>query len=114
MVRVFAMCLSMALIVLGVAGATLGAPHWLVALDFIAGAIGLGLDLVLLATQGRSSVIVAFGMATGLAVLFFAAVVANVTPWMSWSLFGIGAAFFAIGCARAFFPSSMYGGELEA
>ena len=34
MVRVFAMCLSMALIVLGVVGVTLGAAHWLIALDF--------------------------------------------------------------------------------
>jgi hypothetical protein len=112
MVRVFAMCLSMALIILGVAGATLGAAHWVIALDFIAGAIGLGLDALLWATQGRSSVIVAFGMSTALVVLFFAAVVTNVAPWMSWCIFAVGAAFFAIGCARAF-SRSMYGGEIE-
>jgi len=112
MVRVLALCLSLALFVLGVAGVTLGAPTWLIVLDFIGGAIGFGLDAVLWATQGRWSVIVAFAMATALVVLFFAGIVTNATPWLSWSIFGIGAAFFAIGCARAF-AHSMYGGELE-
>ena len=56
--------------------------------------------------------IVSFAMATALVVLFFAGVVANATPWLSWSIFGIGAAFFAIGCARAF-VGSMYGGEIR-
>ena len=113
MVRVFAMCLSMTLVILGVAGVTLGAAPWLIALDFVAAAIGLGLDAMLWATQGRSSVAVAFGMATALAVLFFSAVAANAAGWMSWSIFAVAAAFFAIGCARAFGPS-MYGGQVEA
>ena len=112
MVRVLALCLSLALFVLGVAGVTLGAPTWLIVLDFIGGAIGFGLDAVLWATQGRWSVIVAFAMATALVVLFFAGIVTNATPWLSWSIFGIGAAFFAIGCARAF-ARTLYGGELE-
>jgi hypothetical protein len=113
MVRVFAMCLSMALLVLGVAGVTLGAPHWLIGLDFAAGAIGLGLDAMLWATQGRASVVVAFAMSTVLAVLFFVGVAANAAGWMSWGIFGVAVAFFAIGCARAF-SRSMYGGEIEA
>lgn len=112
MVRVFAMGLSMALIIMGVAGVTLGAPHWMIVLDFIAGAIGLGLDAMLWATQGRLSVVVSFGMATALVVLFFAAIVSNGAPWMSWGIFGVGAAFFVIGCARAF--SSFYAGEIRA
>jgi hypothetical protein len=113
MVRVFAMCLSMALIILGVAGVTLGAPHWLIALDFAAGALGLGLDAMLWATQGRSSVAVAFAMSTVLVLLFFVGVVANAAQWMTWGIFGIAVAFFAIGCARAF-ARSLYGGEIEA
>jgi len=112
MVRVFGLCLSLALVMLGVMGVTLGAPVWLIALDFVGGAVGLALDAVLWATQGRWSVIVSFAMATALVVLFFAGVVANATPWLSWSIFGVGAAFFAIGCARAF-ARSMYGGEIE-
>jgi hypothetical protein len=112
MVRVLGLCLSLALIVFGVMGVTLGAAPWLIALDFVAGAIGLGLVAFLWHTQGRSSVIVAFGMALGLVVLFFAAMVANASPVLSWLIFGVGAAFFAIGCARAF-SGSMYGGELE-
>jgi len=112
MVRVLALCLSLALFVLGVAGVTLGAPTWLVVLDFVGGAIGFALDALLWATQGRWSVIVAFGMATALVVLFFAGIAANATPWLSWSIFAVGVAYFAIGCARAF-ARSMYGGELE-
>jgi hypothetical protein len=110
MVRVFTLCLSLALIVLGVAGVMRGAPTWLIALDFAVGAIGIGLDMLLLATRGRWSVLVAFGMATALVVLFFAGVVAGAAPWLAWSIFAAGAAFFAIGCARAF-SRSMYAGE---
>jgi hypothetical protein len=51
-------------------------------------------------------------MATALVVLFFAGIVANAAPWMSWCIFGIGVAFFAVGCARAF-SRSLYGGEIE-
>jgi hypothetical protein len=112
MVRVLTLCLSMALIMFGVAGVTLGAAHWLLAVDFVAGAVALGLDALLWSTQGRWSVIVAFGMATALVVLFFAGIATNASPWLSWSIFGTGAAFFAIGCARAF-SRSMYGGEIE-
>ena len=112
MVRVLTLCLSLALVMFGVVGVTLGAPHWLIALDFAAGAIGLGLDVVLWSTQGRWSVIVAFGMATALVVLFFAGIVADAAPWMSWSIFATGVAFFAIGCARAF-SRSLYGGEIR-
>ena len=112
MVRVLALCLSLALFVLGVAGITAGAPTWLIVLDFIGGAIGFALDAVLWATQGRWSVIVAFGMATALVVLFFAGIATNATPWLSWSIFAIGALFFAAGCGRAF-ARSMYAGELE-
>ncbi|HEY2749035.1 MAG TPA: hypothetical protein VGL86_30650 [Polyangia bacterium] len=110
MVRVFTLCLSLALVVLGVAGVMHGAPTWLVALDFVAGAIGVGLDMLLLATRGRWSVLVAFAMSTGLVVLFFAAIVAGVMPWLAWSIFAAGAAFFAIGCARAF-SRSLYAGD---
>ncbi len=113
MVRVFGLCLSLALIVFGVAGVTNGAPVWLIVLDFIGGGVGLALDAVLWATQGRWSVIVAFAMATALVVLFFAGIVTGSSPWLSWCIFGVGAAFFAIGCARAF-SRSMYGGELDA
>jgi hypothetical protein len=112
MVRVFALCLSLALVVFGVVGVTLGAAHWLVALDFVAGAIGLALAAVLWHTQGRWSVIVAFGMATALVVLFFASMATGAPPSLSWCIFGVGAAFFAVGCARAF-SRGMYGGELE-
>ena len=112
MVRVLALCLSLALVMFGVAGVTLGAPLWLVALDFVAGAIGLALDVVLWSTQGRWSVIVAFAMATALVVLFFAGIVADATAWMSWCIFAVGVAFFAIGCARAF-SRSLYGGQIE-
>lgn len=113
MVRVLALCLSLALIMFGVVGVTLGAAHWLIAIDFAAGAVGLGLDVLLWSTQGRWSVIVAFGMATALVVLSFVGIVSNAAPWLSWSIFGVGAAFFAIGCARAF-AKTLYGGELEA
>src|SRR3954464_15337168 len=102
MVRVVAMALSMALIILGIAGVTLGAAPWLIALDFAAGAIGLGLDVMLWMTQGRSSVVVAFAMSTALAVLFFGAMAANAAAWLSWSIFAIAVAFFGVGCARAF------------
>ena len=112
MVRVFALCLSLALLMFGVVGVTLGAAHWLIALDFAAGAIGLALDAVLWRTQGRWSVIVSFGMATALVVLFFASMATGAKPAFSWCIFGVGAAFFAVGCARAF-AGSMYGGELE-
>ena len=112
MVRVFGLCLSLALMAFGVVGATTGAPLWLVALDFVGGGIGLVLDAILWATQGRWSVIVAFAMATALVVLFFAGVVANAPPWLSWSIFGVGTAYFAVGCARAFAPS-LYAGEIE-
>ncbi len=112
MVRVLALCLSMALFVLGVAGVTNGAPTWLVVLDFIGGGIGFALTAFLWATQGRWSVIVAFGMAVALVVLFFAGIVTNATPWLSWSIFAVGVLFFAVGCGRAF-ARSMYGGELE-
>ncbi|MGZ3441963.1 MAG: hypothetical protein ACXVDD_20725 [Polyangia bacterium] len=108
-----AMCLSLALIILGVMGVTLGAAHWMIALDFLAGAIGLGLDAMLWATQGRASVVVAFVMSTVLVLLFFVGVLANAAPWLSWGMFGIAVAFFAIGCGRAF-SKSMYGGEIEA
>ena|SRR5437868_2481097 len=113
MVRVLALCLSLALIMFGVVGVTLGAAHWLIAVDFAAGAVGLALDALLWSTQGRWSVVVSFGMATALVVLFFIGIVANASPLLSWSLFGVGTAFFAIGCARAF-ARTMYGGELEA
>ena len=112
MVRVLTLCLSLALIMFGVVGVTLGAAHWLVAVDFAAGAIGLGLDALLWSTQGRWSVIVAFGMSTALVVLFFAGVAANAAAWMSWSIFGVAVAFFAVGCARAF-AKSLYSNELE-
>ena len=110
MVRVFTLCLSMALVVLGVAGVMRGAPTWLVTLDFLMGAIGIGLDMLLLATRGRWSVLVAFTMSTALVVLFFAGVVASAAPWLTWSIFAAGAAFFAIGCARAF-SRTMYAGD---
>jgi hypothetical protein len=106
------LCLSLALIIFGVMGVTLGAPTWLIALDFIAGAVGLVLGWFLWRTQGRSSVIVAFGMATALVVLFFVSIATGGNAVLSWCIFGVGAAFFAVGCARAFSPS-MYGGELE-
>ncbi len=112
MVRVFTLCLSLALAVLGVVGITVGAPTWLVALDFVAAAIGVGLDAILWATQGRWSIIVAFAMSAALVALFFAGVVTNAAGWLSWSLFAIAVAFFAMGCARAFSPS-MAGGELR-
>jgi hypothetical protein len=112
MVRVLALCLSLALIIFGVVGVTMGAAHWLIALDFVAGAIGLGLDAFLWRTQGRWSVVVSFAMATALVVLFFAGIAANASPVVSWLTFAVGVAFFAIGCARAF-GRSMYGGELE-
>jgi hypothetical protein len=101
----------LALIVFGVIGVTTGAPTWMVALDFAAGGIGVGLDAILWLTQGRWSIIVAFAMSAALVALFFAGVVANVPPWLSWSIFAVSVAFFAIGCARAF-SSNMYGGEL--
>jgi hypothetical protein len=113
MVRVFAMGLSMALLIVGIAGVTLGAPHWLIAVDFAAAAVGLGLDAMLWATQGRSSVVVAFAMATVLAIIFFIGVVGNVAPWFAWSIFAIAVMFFAVGCARAF-GKSPYGRRLEA
>jgi hypothetical protein len=112
MVRVLALCLSLALIVFGTAGVTLGAPHWQIALAFAAGAIGIVLTAILLVTQGRWSVPVAFGMAVGLVVIAVVGLFSGATPWLSWSIFGVGAGFFAIGCARALSPS-MYGGELE-
>jgi hypothetical protein len=110
MVRVFTLCFSLALIVLGVAGLMRGAPHWLVALNFAAGAVGIGLDMLLLRTRGRWSVLVALGMASGLIALFFAGVVAGIAPWLAWSIFAVGAMFFAIGCARAF-SRSLYAGD---
>ena len=113
MVRVFGMCLSLALIVFGVAGVTVGAPTWLIVLDIVGGVIGLGLDAFLWVTQGRWSVIIAFAMATALVVLFFAAIATGAPAWLSWCSFGVGAAFFAVGCARAF-ARSLYAGELEA
>ncbi|HWE28244.1 MAG TPA: hypothetical protein VHB97_09595 [Polyangia bacterium] len=112
MVRVFALCLSLALLMFGVVGATLGAAHWLIGLDFAAGIIGLLLDAVLWKTQGRWSVIVSFAMATALVVLFFAGIATNAAAWLSWCIFAVGVAFFAIGCARAF-ARTMYGGEIE-
>ena len=112
MVRVFSLCLSAALFIFGTMGVTLGAPAWLIAIDFIVGAVGLGLGWFLWHTQGRSSVIVAFGMATALVVLFFAGLASGASAALSWCIFGVGAAFFAVGCARAFAPA-MYGGELE-
>lgn len=111
MVRVFTLCLSLALVVVGVAGVTSGAPTWLVTLDFIAGAVGIALDMMLLRSRGRQSVLVAFGMSTALVVLFFAGVVAGAAPWLTWAIFAMGAGFFAIGCARAF-SRSMYAGDL--
>jgi len=113
MVRVLAMVLSVALIVFGVAGVAYGAAHWLIALNFVAGAIGLGLDAMLWRTEGRWSVIVSFAMATALVVLFFAGIVTNASPSLSWMTFAVGVAFFAIGCARAF-TRSLWGGDLEA
>jgi hypothetical protein len=110
MVRVFTLCLSLALIVLGVAGVMRGAPMWLIVLDFAVGGIGIALDAILLVTRGKFSVLVAFGMATALVVLFFAAVVTSVAPWLAWSIFAVGVLFFAIGCARAFSPS-LYAGD---
>ena len=111
MVRVLTLCLSLALVMFGLVGVTLGAAPWLVALDFVAGAVGLGLDAFLWSTEGRWSVIVAFGMATLLVLLFFGGVVADAAPWLSWSIFGVGTAFFALGCGRAF-SRSMYAGEI--
>ena len=113
MVRVLGLCLSLALIIFGVMGVTLGAATWLIALDLVAGAIGLGLVAFLWHTQGRSSVIVAFGMAVALVVLFFAAMATGANAVLSWCIFFVAAAFFAIGCARAF-AGSMYAGELES
>ena len=113
MVRIFTLCLSMALLVLGVAGVMQHAPTWLIVADFTAGTIGLGLDAFLWATQGHLSVLVAFGMATLLVVIFFVGIITGVAPWLAWSIFAIGVAFFAIGCARAF-SRSMYAGDLEA
>ncbi len=112
MVRVLALCLSLALMVFGVIGVTLGAAPWLIVLDFAAGAVGLALDAMLWSTQGRWSIVVAFAMAAALVLLFFVGVVAGATPWLAWSIFGVGVAFFAIGCGRALSPS-MYGGELR-
>jgi hypothetical protein len=112
MVRVLTMCLSFALIVFGLGGLFHNAPLWLVILDFVGGGIGLILDGFLWATQGRFSIIVAFAMSVAMVVLFFAAIVTNATPWLTWCTFGVGAAFFAVGCARAFSPS-MYAGDLE-
>ena len=112
MVRVLGLCLSLALILFGVMGVSLGAATWLIALDFVAGAIGLVLTAFLWHTQGRASVVVAFGMAVGLVVLFFIAMATGANPVLSWLIFAVGAAYFAIGCARAF-AGSMYGGELE-
>jgi hypothetical protein len=105
MVRVFTLCFSFALLVLGVAGVIHGAPTWMIALSFAAGVIGIGLDMVLLATRGRWSVLVALGMASALIALFFAGIVGGAASWLSWSIFAVGVAFFAIGCARAFSPS---------
>lgn len=112
MVRVLLLCLSMALVVLGVIGLTIGAPIWLVVLDFVAAAIGLGLDAMLWATQGRWSIIVAFAMAAGLVAIFFGGVVTNAAPWLCWSMFAIAIALLAMGVARVFSPS-MSGGELR-
>jgi hypothetical protein len=111
MVRVLTLCLSLALIVFGVAGVTLGAPLWLIGLNFAAGAIGLALDGMLWMTQGRWSILVAFGMATALVMLAFVGVITSATPWLSWTIFGVGAAFFVTGCARALSPS-LYAGDL--
>ena len=110
MVRVFTMCLSLALAMLGVAGIFYGAPTWLIVLDFLAAAVGIGLDALLLRTRGRWSVVVAFSMSTALVILFFAGVITGAAPWLAWSIFTIAVLFFAIGCARAFSPS-MYAGD---
>ena len=112
MVRVFTLCLSLALAVLGVVGLTVGAPTWLIIVDFAAAAVGVGLDALLWATQGRWSIIVAFAMSAALVAVFFSGVVVNAAPWLCWSIFAIAVAFFATGCARAFSPS-LQGGELR-
>jgi hypothetical protein len=111
-VRIFTLCLSFALAVLGFAGLYLNASPWLIAIDFVAAAVGVGLDIMLWATQGRFSIIVAFAMACGLTALFFAGVVADATPWLCWTVFAIAVLFFAIGCARAF-ARTLSGGEIR-
>jgi hypothetical protein len=106
------LCLSFALAVLGVVGIYLNVATWLIVLDFVAAGVGIGLDAMLWATQGRWSIIVAFVMSAALVAVFFGGVVANAAPWLCWSMFAIAVAFFAIGCARAFSPS-MAAGELR-
>lgn len=112
MVRVLTLCLSFALVALGVVGIVNGAPVWMVVLDFVAAAIGFGLDALLWATQGRWSVAVAFVMSVALVALSFGGIIANAAPWLAWSMFAIAVAFFAMGWARAF-SLTLSGGELR-
>jgi hypothetical protein len=100
MVRVLALCLSVALICLGVVGIWSPLPRWLVGLDFAAGALGILLDFVLWKTYGRYSVAVSLVMALALVAIVFGGMVTNATSWLTWCMLGIAAAFVLIAAAR--------------
>ncbi len=100
MVRVLALCLSVALICFGVVGIWSPLPRWLVAMDLVAGCVGILLDFLLWKTYGRYSVAVSLVMAMGLVAIVFAAMVTNAISWLSWCMIGIAAAFVLIAAAR--------------
>jgi hypothetical protein len=100
MVRVLTLCLSVALICLGVVGIWSPLPRWLVAMDFVAGGVGMLLDAVLWKTHGRYSIAVSLAMALGLVAIVFAAMVTNATSWLTWCMIGIAAAFVLVAAAR--------------
>jgi hypothetical protein len=95
MVRPLALCFSFFLVILGVIGIFGDTPRWLVAADFVVGAIGIAADAVLWKTRGRGAVLVAGGMAALLAALFIATRVAHAAGWMSGVILAF-ACFFAV------------------
>jgi hypothetical protein len=101
-VRPLALCLSFAVILLGVVGLFSGGgvPAWMIALAFVAGGVGVALDVVAWLTGGRRSVAVALTMTALLAVLFIAGLATHVVGWMNAVVLALACAFLLLGLAR--------------
>jgi hypothetical protein len=99
-VRPLTLCFSLFLIVLGIIGFVSGVPRWLVALDLMVGALGVGLDAWLWRTEGRGAVAVALVMAGVLFVSSIVGMSAHAANWMTGCMLAFACFFGVLALAR--------------
>lgn len=109
MVRVIGLPLAFGLLMLSVIGAfERTPPAWFVILGFVVGAVALLAVIALWLAHGRAAGLVAVGLAVALGVLWLVGLGTGAAGWLTWSLFGWGCAFLALGSARLLAPRYGY------